>query len=1355
MLKHCLVIFSFILVALLPNSVISQPLAAAAEIGYPFIQTYKPSLYNAAPSNYDIARDDKEIMYFANDRGVLIFDGVSWQLFSLPNQGTVRALCYANNRMFVGGQDAMGYLTSSDKGTLRYVSLSNHIPEQFRDFKNIWEIKALKDTVYFRSYFYLYRWSKGKMKVFRAKNFFHTIYTVGRQLWYRAVGAGLFRVKSDSVLFIPGSEIFAKESIGDIFKMGNNNWLIIARKKGIFQYDGSRFRKISSKNTDMFLSKALAFRAIRLNNNRIAIATQRKGLAILDNKGKIVRIIGKEAGLPDNTLLNLHKDAQGGLWIALSNGIARVDISPLFSFYPPRSGIEGNINTLIRHKTNVYAATRMGVFRLDTSAYRLPRFTKIPGINSYTLDLLSMPNRLLVGSHLGVFEIVNGSARKLVDLTGVTCLHQPVSTPNLVFAGHYQGIGILNLNADPAHRFTAIDSIRDQIINMADDKGYLWAGTRHGLIRFPLFLEKTTGSSLLPRRIERFGQNDGLPDGSVRIIRFGDQLLFSTQKGIFSFSESSGRFNRADNLPYPLNDTSVTVTELFPAPGGASFWLIGHKGPRMLYGRLQYRKNNSWQWEAFLQQRLEDIGDVYAILPEKNVVWFGGFEGLLRFNPGSVSGVSTDSFSVYIRRLRSLKPDSLILENFGLQESATTSSNLFRIPYAMNALRFEFAAAWYDQPAKNVYRVRLSGYDEDFTSWSAETFKDYTRLSPGNYTFTVQARNQYGAIAQPAHLSFRIVPPLYFTWWAYILYTAIFIVFLVFITKIRLHRLEKRTNYLEELVDQRTAMVRSQAKKLKELDILKSRFFANISHEFRTPLTLILGPLNDMVSEEADNTKRKKLERMHRNAKRMQKLINQLLDLSRLEHNKMPLNVQQKPLAPFLRGLLSSFHSLAEQKNIRLLFTDKSSNPQQSVYYDPDVLEKVITNLLSNALKFSPSGGRVELVLENDAQWHIIRVTDTGIGITAENLPHIFDRFYQITNNRDGSTNEAREYEGTGIGLALARELIELHHGEIEVRSVKGKGTEFIVKIPFDSAIYHRHEIAENAEEGQAYPPDIPHKQTDRSPFEKPRLSPDNGNNDPLLLLIEDQRDMSEYVREVLPSSYQIHNASDGEEGLKKALNLIPDLIISDVMMPGMDGFDLCRRLKSDHRTSHIPIILLTAKAGEKGKVTGLDTGADAYLTKPFHSEELRIRVQRLIEQRRKLQERFRSEGRLMPREIKVNSAETEFIDKLTQTLEKNLHNEHFGVEELSRAMHLSRRQMLRKISALSGQNPTKFIRSFRIQRAKELLQQGFGTISEVAYQVGYGNVSYFTRCFREETGQTPSQFIKNQSQTDPADHNG
>lgn len=548
---------------------------------------------------------------------------------------------------------------------------------------------------------------------------------------------------------------------------------------------------------------------------------------------------------------------------------------------------------------------------------------------------------------------------------------------------------------------------------------------------------------------------------------------------------------------------------------------------------------------------------------------------------------------------------------------------------------------------------------------------------------------------------------------------------------------------LKEAIEEKNIALEEQTEKLKEMDETKSRFFANISHEFRTPLTLILGLVNKQISNYENAPIRQDSETMKRNANRLLQLINQLLDLSKLESGEISLSVAKDDILEFSRKTIILFESHAESKKINILFnghdmTKKKSADKIIIYFDHDKMQKVITNLLSNAIKFATAESTIHVNVLKKGDFVSIGVTNIGKGIASEKLSNVFDRFYQV------DTASTRAYEGTGIGLALVKELMELHHGKVNVIS-ESKVTTFTLTLPLDENLYTLEErVLLKDRESESVEDSIEAKSSNN--VEQKTIFSENEETEKLtdqleILIVEDNPDLRDYISDILKKDYKVIKAVDGIDGLRKAEESVPDLIISDVMMPNMDGYELCKRLKTSEKTNHIPVIILTAKASQQNKLEGLETGADDYLIKPFDEVELLIRIKNLITIREKLQKKYRQNAWLKPSKLNITSVQQKFIEDIKEIIEKNLDNSQYSVEDLGEGIGMSRSQVHRKLKALTDQSASKFMRNYRLHRAAELIKIDSGNITEIAYQVGFSSQTYFSSSFQELFECSPSNY--------------
>lgn len=541
----------------------------------------------------------------------------------------------------------------------------------------------------------------------------------------------------------------------------------------------------------------------------------------------------------------------------------------------------------------------------------------------------------------------------------------------------------------------------------------------------------------------------------------------------------------------------------------------------------------------------------------------------------------------------------------------------------------------------------------------------------------------------------------------------------------------ERTRELSQSRDK----VTRQANRLKELSQLRTQFYTNISHELRTPLTLIAGPIKHILTNNIRDPKKIQttLKSTLQNSQRLHRLVNQLLDLEKADSENLNIHVSKNDLTDFVRKVMSSFESFADSKEIKL--TANLPDHPCYIYYDPGQLEKALTNLISNAIKFTPEQEEVTVTLLKDDDTVAIEVKDNGIGIDEEDLDHIFSRFYQVDSSM------TRE-EGIGIGLSLSYQLVELHHGKLSVQSKPGEGSIFTIRLLKGSAHFSSKQIeghpkdASSENESAATPDLADLKQQDNG---KPK--PTSGDRyKKTLLIIDDNEDMCRYIRDIMEADYRVVEAHNGKTGLRIARKELPDMILCDVMMPKMDGFTFTDRLKKDPMTAAIPVIFLTGRADKAGQLEGLETGADAYLTKPFDAEILQACIKNMIEQRMRLRKLLQNDP--PEPESENGRARTPFEKRVQAVIMENMTDEQFGVKELAEALQLSNSYLTQKLKKETDMSASVYIRNLRLEQAAEMLKNNQGNVSEVAYSVGFNSLSYFSRCFKKHFNSTPSEYL-------------
>ena len=934
---------------------------------------------------------------------------------------------------------------------------------------------------------------------------------------------------------------------------------------------------------------------------------------------------------------------------------------------------------------------------------------------------------------------------------------------------------------------------------LKDGRGFYWIGTRLGLYRVS---ENLLNGVIQDTDITRFTYNNGeansLPgdyvislcednQGDIWVGTYGSGIsrIRTSDSGVVTFKNFSQNDGLCNNVVYAIQKDKDN-----------NLWLSTDNGLSRFDLKTSQFKNfyasdglqsNQFYWTA-------------SCAGEDGRLYFGGMEGLNYFNPSEIRDntfiprvVLTD-FKVFNATVNVGKWNG---KKVLLDKVINETTNL-NLSYKENVFSFEFSSLDYFLPEKVQYKYRMQGVDQDWvTVPSSRRFVTYTNLEGGDYLFEVKACNSDGVWNNtPAKLTLHISPPLWATLWFRILLLLFLTGLILAYIRYRTIALHRQKIVLERLVKERTRMVeeqnetlQSQAQSLKESNLMlasgkeqiegqksqlelqnleiseqrdklielnkdvklvnqfKLRFFTNISHEFRTPITLILDPLESLMKKlDGDKESIQTLKLINRNAQRLLHLINQLMNFRRIETGKIELRVTQGDLTGFLNGIFVSFQDLANHQNIDYSFDTKGIH--QLCWFDPEKIENIFYNLLSNAFKFTPENGQIAMKVrfcephQNLPELsfpHIsIEISDTGKGIAAVHLPYLFDRFYQAE-----STTENRQ-KGSGIGLALTQELVKAIHGVISVESKINQGSTFTVLLPYRSEDFTENELDLTANvqlvnlqsKVDVISEEILHADL---PEESDPMQVDKSK--PLILIVEDNYDLRNFMLHSLNQEYRMIGAENGKEGFELAKKYTPDLIISDIMMPVMDGLELCSRLKKELHTSHIPVILLTAKVMIEHWIEGLETGADDYIPKPFNLQVLQARIQNLIDGRRRLKKMFSSPHETPGSDLAGSPIDEEFISKAFAILEKSYLNPEFSASQFASEMFVSRSLLYKKIRAITDLNITDFINSFKLRKAVELIRGNKQQIADIAFNVGFNDPKYFSRIFRKFYGMSPSEF--------------
>jgi signal transduction histidine kinase/ligand-binding sensor domain-containing protein/DNA-binding response OmpR family regulator len=1129
-------------------------------------------------------------------------------------------------------------------------------------------------------------------------------------------------------------------------------WVYTAKAvRGIFYFNikNNRLTEVNTSSSVMRLSNNIVTSVITGPDGRLWIGTDHGGINIVDKKTGSVSVLAYNPNDPktisQNSVMALYKDNSGMIWAAtFKKGFCNYHKNTFkFSYirHLPTVGSSlpfDDVSVFAEDKNgNVWVGSNGGgLIYYDRARNSFKQYQNIPGdpsslSNNVIVSLfLDSDNVLWIGTYFGGLNSFDGKTFKRY-------LHNPADSTSLIDDRVWEifedsqkrlWVGTLGDGLDLFDRQKNVfkhfrpntpNSISSDYISaiMEDREGNIWIGTAFGMD----VLMKSTGKFV-------HYQHDANVKGSLSsdgVTAIMQDLLgniwVGTMEGLNLFDKKTGLFktyNSRDGLP----DNSVLS---LVADSKQNLWIGTPKGlvnfritqrngsvPAAVNVRI-YNEVDGLQGRSFNENA--------ALRLQTGELIFGGASGFTIFTPENIedetgsTDVALTDFQIFNK---TIKPGEL-LDGKPVLENSISQTDKITLKHSQNVFTIEFAALNFLHADKNHYMYTLEGFNDQWFEADNNTRKvTYTNLDPGSYTFKVKMRNG-NLTSKERVLKIEILPPFWKTPLAYVLYFLAIVGALAAARWILLER--ERMNF-------RLEQERREAQQLHELDLMKIKFFTNVSHEFRTPLTLMLTPLEGLLnSMQSDTGMKNQLSLIHRNAKRLLNLVTQLLDFKKMEVEETEYTPERGDIVQFIREITHTFSDLSERK--RIAFSFRSDVEARYSLFDQEKLSRIMYNLLSNAFKFTPEQGRIgvdlKVVTQEEKQFLEIRVSDSGIGIPAEDQPKVFDRFFQ--HNLPSHIVNG----GSGIGLSITREFVKLHDGTIHVESEVGVGSTFIILMPL-------HEIQGNQEtqETEVTYYSGGEEETEAEPIKQDR-------NIPVLLLVEDNDEFREYMREMLQKDYQIHEAPNGKIGLEMTLELIPDLIVSDVMMPEMDGMELCRSVKTDNRISHIPVILLTARAEDEQQLQGYETGADAYITKPFRLDILLVRIRNLIKRRELGQKQFQQHIKVQPSEIVIRSMDEEFITKAVKVVEDNIANAEFTVEELSSEMAMSRMYLYKKLLSLTGKTPVEFIRIIRMRRAASLLGKSQLTVSEIAYQVGFNNPKYFAKLFKEEFKVLPTEYRK------------
>lgn len=1072
------------------------------------------------------------------------------------------------------------------------------------------------------------------------------------------------------------------------------------------------------------LNNSIVRSVVQDNEGLIWIGTDHGGINIIDKHKQTIQYLlnntENNKSLSQNSINALYRDDAGIIWVGTyKRGLCyyheNIVKFPLYQhqLFAGSSLPYDDVNRFAEdNKGNLWIGTNGGgliYFDRTRNTYTQylhdPNDNNSPSGNVIVSLWIDHNDKLWIGSYFG----------------GLDC-----------FDGHH----FTHYRHDPADPGSLSDNSVWEIFE--DSRQRLWVGTLSGGLnllegnKFSHYVRSTSGNSIRSGYVSALmedqqhqlwvGTSDGVDvrDSSGHFTHYDTEL--SNKNVICLFEDSRGNVWIGTREGLNMFDPRTKKFRVFRKENGLAdntvlniledndhtLWMSTTNGVSNMNTAYQFK---NYDESDGLQGR--EFNENAALRTRSGELVFGGANGFNLFYPhkiavnGSIPPIVFTDLQIFNK---SIQPGE-VLNGRTLLPQSISDTKTITLKYRENVFSISFAALNYFHPEKNQYMYMLEGFNNEWLTTDAQQrTATYTNLDPGDYVFRVKASNNDAVwTPEPLTLHIKILPPFWRTPLAFILYFLLILAALWFARRLTLERERFRS---------RIAFERQEAQRMHELDAMKIRFFTNISHEFRTPLSLIITPLEKILKKGQDGNLQQQLTLVQRNARRLLNLVNQLLDFRKMEVQEIKLYPVQGEIVQFVKELTTSFSDLSEKKQIHLDFHSNVST--LSMLYDPDKIEKIIFNLLSNAFKFTPEHGNisVDLQFQSPAQLAII-VKDTGIGIPSEQQGRIFESFFQ--HDIPGSLVN----QGSGIGLSITREFVKLHGGSISVDSTPAVGSTFTVLLPVT-------------------PTDVvvtePVKTSIMSAAPTPTTKEYTGKK-PVLLLVEDNEDFRFYLKDNLSLHYHIIDAPNGQVGWDILQTTIPNIVVSDVNMPLVDGLELCRRIRQQPKLAHLPVILLTARAAEEDQLEALDNGATDYITKPFNFEMLLSRLRNIVTQQVSLKNTFKQHIEAHPEEIVISSQDELFIKNALLIVEKNISNPGFSVEELSRELHMSRVSAYKKLVQLTGKPPLEFIRSIRLKRAAQLLEKSQMTIAEVAYEVGFNDPKNFSRYFKLEYNMLPSAY--------------
>jgi len=1119
-------------------------------------------------------------------------------------------------------------------------------------------------------------------------------------------------------------------------------------------------RHIGKGNDHQHLNTDVVSSLIQDGNGRIWIATDHGGINILNKQTfNIEYLLNREDDnktVGQNSITLMYKDNTGIIWAGTyKKGVGyyheNIIKFPLYTHHlsdpvsDPKSLGFSDINSFAEDKAgNIWIGTNGGgLIYYDRKNETFKNYLHDAGNpnslanNVIVYIYLDHEQKLWIGTYFGGLDCFDG--KNFIHYKHNDKIPGSISEDRVCAITedkeHNLYVGTLSAGFNVLDRKTGLfthyvynageNAIHSNYISkfLVDSHDNLWVVTSYGV---DVLMKKN-------HQFVHYIHDDKNPNSLINnntnnILEDSDGLIWiSTREGLSILNVNTGKFtnlSRADGLP---DNTVIDMQEYdkhnvwVSTPNGLSDIVVDRKANGLKFSFINYNETEGLQGREFTENS--------SYKTREGELLFGGGNGFNVFKPANIRS-NTNVPNLVFTDLQVFNQSLSVGEKLNgrvILPQSITGLRLLDLKYNENVFSIEFAALNYFNPGKVKYQYTMQGFDNGWINADNKVRKaTYTNLDPGTYIFKVRATNGDHWNNNGITLTINILPPFWKTTWAYCFYGISILGLLFYLRNRGINKLRAQFAIEKE---------REEAQRMHELDLMKIKFFTNVSHEFRTPLSLIMAPVDKILKQIAEPDIQRQLQLVNRNARRLLNLVNQLLDFRKMEYQELKLHDKQGDIISFIKELSFAFTDIADQKNVNFIFDTEIE--AFVTRFDHDKIERILFNLLSNAYKFTPEGGQVSVLLniieqKGTAPQLEIKVIDTGIGIAKDKQEKIFEPFFQ--NDIPGSMLN----QGSGIGLSITREFVKLHHGEIFVESEFNEGSCFTVLLPLrrqaDKDIFVDKPLSLVHSPGFVTGGHSSKGNVQKEPRDGKKAT---------VLLVEDNDDFRFYIKDNLKSVFNVIEAENGKKGWQKALAQHPNLVVSDISMPEMNGIDLCKKIKSDKRTSHIPVILLTALIGEEQQLKGLETGAADYMTKPFNFEILQSKIRNILSQQESMRKTYQKQVEVSPTEMQVDSPDDLFMKKVLLLIDNNISNPNFSVEELSSEVFVSRYTLYKRILAMTGKTPNELVRSMRLKRAAQLLETGHLTISQICHKVGFKSQKYFVKTFKQEYNTIPSKYLE------------